>query len=491
VSETGPDIKKGVSRGLAWVGLASGLVGVLDILALALILGLGWVSTEEFGRAAMAFTLFPILDISMGLGLNAAVIQRDDHSPEVLSTVFWLGLLLTLIVFAILTLGVGPLLASIHDQPILVGLLTAYGGKLIWQNVYLLPLAQMQKELRFKELSVIRTIANFAEFAAKIGTAAAGFGIWCFVAGPICRAIVTGVGVQSRNFWVPRFVFNFSRAKEWAIFGLKTSAHKLIFRAYNALDYLIVSIYFGEVALGIYTIAFLIVLEPALIISEVVIRVAFPAFSKLKHDAQKMFEQLVSFSRMNLVLMLTFVGLTFVAAEEILAIISSAKGNDYTSGASIIRLLCGVAILRALSFVIPPMLDGAGKPTLTLIYAVVASVVLSAMFLGFAEFLGPSMGADSVALAWLLGYPIAFLVLISMAFSILDKPRILFFKHLAGIALSGTVATALAGGAKLATLSLPTPIRFAIVALTMLGVFYYLLGRFHGISPKSIKAALK
>lgn len=483
------DIGKRVHRGLAWVGLASSLVGLLDVLASFLIVAF-WIPKEDIGVAVMAYSIFPVLDLATDMGLAAAVIQRDDHTQSRISTIFWLNVSMSIFMFLILAFGIGPLISWIQGHSILTGLFTVYGLKLIWQNVYFLPYALMKKEFRFKELSVIRILANFAEFGGKIGFAASGFGIWCFVAGPLCRVLVTGIGVQLRHPWRPSFAFNFREGWEWAAFGLKTSAHKILFRLYSMVDKQIVGYYFGDAALGVYAIAFQVVLEPALVISEITVNVAFPTFAKLKHDSEKLYEQLVNFCKMNLVVMLLFVGFAFVAAEEILAIFSVKAGNDYSSGVPIIRLLCGVAVLRALSFVIPPLLDGVGRPTLNLIYTAVAAVVLSVFFVFFAFLLGPQFGFVSVAMAWLIGYPVAFVVLVLMAFSILERPARLLFKRLSGIAACGLVATACTGVAKWVTLELPLPVRLASMGIVMVLTFGLLLDRFQGINIRSIKKSL-
>src|SRR5262245_51331357 len=89
-SET-PHSSDRISRGLAWVGLASTLVGLLDLGALVILLHF-FISPEEYGIATLATALFPVLDYATDLGLSSAVIQRDDHSPDKISTVFWLNL---------------------------------------------------------------------------------------------------------------------------------------------------------------------------------------------------------------------------------------------------------------------------------------------------------------------------------------------------------------------------------------------------------------
>src|SRR6185369_13975490 len=115
---------------------------------------------------------------------------------------------------------------------------------------------------------------NLAEFAGKIGSAAAGFGIWCFVVGPLCRVFVTAVGVQLRHPWRPKWMFDLSDARDYITFGLKTSGSQILFYFYTNIDYPIVGYFFGDLALGLYRFAYELVLEPVRIISNVVVDIA-------------------------------------------------------------------------------------------------------------------------------------------------------------------------------------------------------------------------
>ena len=101
-----PEIKHDVNRGLAWIGLASSLVGVLDFLAILILLAF-WISPEQYGSATLAIALFPILDQVTDLGLSAAVIQRDRKDPEIVSSVFWINLITAATLF-ILLLALAP-----------------------------------------------------------------------------------------------------------------------------------------------------------------------------------------------------------------------------------------------------------------------------------------------------------------------------------------------------------------------------------------------
>ena len=479
-------ISTNVNRGLAWVGVASSLVGVLDFLALLLILNY-WVSPDDYGIATLAVWIYPLLDQATDLGLSAAVIQREDHDPDTLSTVFWINLTLAGTLFGVLAV-IAPLVGAAYGHPIIGYMMIAYGSKLVWQNVYFIPGALMKREFRFKELSVIRILANSAEFVGKIGFAWAGYGIWCFVLGPLCRVLVTGIGCQICHPWRPRFVLRVRAASEYLRFGLKTSGSQILFYFYTNVDYPIVGAFFGPTALGIYRAAYEIVLEPVRIISNVVVDVAFPAFAKLRHSHERLIAQLVSFTRLNLITVMTYSAIVFVAAPEVVRVFFSR----YAGAEDAVRVLCGVAVLRSVGFVIPPLLDGTGYPHRTFNYMLSAAIVLPLAFFVGAAVLGPSTGFLSVAIAWATGYPIAFGVLLWLATQTLGWTPWAFLRSVAGVAGCMLVAMLIGIGVRYALGDLvPEWVLLVILTGVVVGATGVLLAYTQGLSLRTAQRALQ
>jgi O-antigen/teichoic acid export membrane protein len=475
-----------VNRGLAWVGVASSLVGVYDFLALLIILN-NWVSPDDYGIATLAVWIYPILDQATDLGLSAAVIQRDDHDRDKISTVFWINLTIAVLLFAALS-AIAPLVGAAYGHAIIGYMMIAYGSKLVWQNVYFIPAALMKRELRFKELSIIRVLANTAEFAGKVGFAWAGFGIWCFVLGPLCRVLVTGIGCQICHPWRPRFVLRVRAAREYIRFGLKSSGSQILFYFYTNVDYPIVGAFFGPTALGLYRAAYEIVLEPVRVISNVVVDVAFPAFARLRHSRAQLIAQLVSFTRLNLITVMTFSAIVFVTAPEIIGVFFP----KYAGAEDGARILCGVAVLRSVGFVIPPLLDGTGYPHRTFNYMLSAAIVLPVAFLLGAVLLGPSTSFLSVAVAWAAGYPIAFGVLIWLAVQTLDWTPWAFLRAVAGVAGCVFGAMLLGMGVRYALAHLvPDWALLGIVAGVIAVVTGLLLAYTQGLSLRTARRALQ
>ena len=460
-----------VNRGLAWVGASSTIVWILDIVSIFVLLNV-WLPPEEMGVAVLAITLFPVLDLIADLGVTAAVVQRDDHDQEVLSTLFWINLSISIVIFLVIWFALGPLLVSIHNKPLVAQLLGAYGLKLMWHNIYLVPGALMKGELRFKELSAIRTVANFADFVGKFTFAILGFGVWCLILGPFLRVLVQTIGIQWCRPWRPAFVFRYDKTKEWLIYGIKTSASRIVYHLYTSVDYQLVSFYFGDKATGLYWCAYEIILSSCHQIAHQLQFVAFPVFSRIRSDATKLAHQFLSLTRISLIVMIGFLCITFISAEELMFLIWKEKGLQAVPAA---RILCGVGLLRSMSFIMTSLLDAVGRPGLNLLYNSVAALVMPILFILSAETLGDALGYQSVAWAWVLGYPIAFAVLVKLTLNQIPTTGRQYLKTTTGIVFVSICGLAVGFIANRLSQAMPDPLQIACSTLVFLIAYYALL----------------
>ena len=174
-SGEGPGLHTKVARGVAWAAGAQAIIAIADLFSQMFVIAL--VSRTEIGLAAAAVPFYTMLDTAADLGVTSSLIQRDDHTPERVSTVFWFNMLVSTGLFLLLLI-VGPLYGHIQGHAIIGWLLIAYGGKLIFQNVYSIPFALLRKELRFSDIAVARTLAHNAESIARGILALRGWGGW-------------------------------------------------------------------------------------------------------------------------------------------------------------------------------------------------------------------------------------------------------------------------------------------------------------------------
>ncbi len=474
-----------VNRGLAWVGGASSFVAVLDIVALILILKF-WVGLEDFGTATTVLAFHGTFELFAEMGITAAIIQKTVQSPRQLSTLYWLNIFFALSVCALIYLA-APFFASLHHHEIIASLFRLYALHIVIRSLYLCQQALMKRELRFKELSVIRLCSNLADFIVRVGSAAHGAGAWCFIFGLLARTFVEGLGVILRSRWRPHLTFNLLEVRSHLRFGIKSSLAEMIYRTYSNCDYWVVSFFFGLDALGLYRAAYELVLEPIRFLSLIVTNVAFPVFSRLKDDLSEVTAQFITLIRQNCIVIALFISLILVCSDELLILFFRP---DYVAAAEAARILALVGGLRAMSHLGPPLLDALGRPDLTLRYQGFSAIILIVFFILFAWLFGGRCGFNAVALAWAAGYPVGFCYLITLLVGILGCSLWALFEKLWPIFVCGAVSSMIGGVVRFSVLDGVPAIRLVVGIITTVAIFLLALGQLTGITPRSIFKAL-
>jgi O-antigen/teichoic acid export membrane protein len=418
-----------IRRGLKWVGLASGAAGALDAITTVILLW-RWITPAELGIATLASAMFPILDRLGTLGLGAAAVRAPDDR-RTLSSIAWLALASAVVVCAALVALSGPI-GGAFGHPVVGLLLAAFGGKLVVQTFHLVPEALLRRDLAFRPLSLVRMAAQIADAVAKLVAAAFGLHVWCFVIGTLASTAVTLVGIQRYRPWRPAFELDVRAALAAARFGLQVSIGELLYFVYTSMDYVVIGRVFGDAAVGAYRLAYELVLDVVRLVSMVTGEVAFAAFARIGAGAGAL---LIKLARQNLLVVAPLLVVIGVAADDLLAVLYPPLGDDAATAA---RILCVVGALRAMSFVLPPMLAGLGHARDGLLYNAVAAVVMPIAFAVGAQ-LGDSYLA--VAWAWAAAYPLAFALVLWLA---LARSGVTLGAYLGGIArVAGCAAGAL------------------------------------------------
>ncbi|MCA9674451.1 MAG: oligosaccharide flippase family protein [Kofleriaceae bacterium] len=484
-------LRKQVARGVAWSGASQAIIAIADLVSQVLVLAL-WVPASDYGVAGVVLGLYTVFDYAVDLGVAPALIQRDDHTPEKVSTVFWFNLIMSGVLCLILA-GLGPLLAMAHGHRVIGWLLFAYSGKLLLQNGFSIPMALLKKELRFAEVAKIRLVAHLAESVARIVFASMGWTIWCFTLAILTRAAVAALMAFWFHPFVPKLVFRPREVSDYVKFGARSTGSQLLYQLYVNMDYQVVSLFFGSAATGIYRMAYEVILEPVRTITNVMTDVAFPAFARMRHEPKKLHDQLIRFTRLNLVAVLPFLVVIALVGPEIMTLLFSGKEHppeQLQLAGEIARILSFVGVLRALGYLGPPLLDGIGRPDLTLRYMITATLIVPTGFVLFAWLLGPVMGVHSVALAWTVFYPIAFGVLAYQVVKTTALPVGAYLRASAGIAACALIAGVVGLGTRVLVDGLGTGARFGIVAGVTVVVMLTLLVTWQGFTPRSLKASL-
>ena len=270
--------------GARWTGASQAAAFILQMLQLAALARL--LPAEDFGLMSMIAVVCGFGQSFSDAGLSKALIQRRHLPPRTLSTLYWTGLFAGGVLFAFVILG-APLVARFYGEVRLQGPLTlaAFG-------FFLLPAGQpfialLQKELRFRALALAEVSGTLTAAVCAVALAWRGFGVYALVWGQLA-----GYGVRSLfaivaggQSWFPRFEFHLGDLRDLRRFGAFQMGERSVNFLSANLDYLLIGRILGPEALGIYTLAYRLVVFPVQRINPVLTRVAFPLFA-LRQDRE-------------------------------------------------------------------------------------------------------------------------------------------------------------------------------------------------------------
>jgi len=240
-------------------------------------------SPDDVGIVTMASVVTGFVILLSDLGTSAAIIQRTNHPPGFLSSLFWINIAVGVIAMAVVAVA-SPVFALINDEPRLVPVLIVLSLSFPLTGLVALQRALLEKVMRFETLARIEMISTALGGIVAIAVALAGGGIWALVFQTLSMLAATAAGVWRKSEWRPRFEVSLGEIRSIVGFsGYLTGFNIVNYFARNA-DYMLIGSVLGKTELGYYSMAYRVLMFPLQNLSAVITRVTLPAFSKIQAD---------------------------------------------------------------------------------------------------------------------------------------------------------------------------------------------------------------
>jgi len=256
-------------------------IQIFRLLVLGRILG-----PDAFGLLAMMLVFTGFAGVIGKLGLSEAIIQQPDPSRIELSSLYWLSIVLGGLLYVALLL-VTPLIAILYSTPELEKLLPWVALSVLispWGAQFK---ALLQKQLHFKPLAIIDILTAMVGTLLAIELAWQGYGVWSLVWGQLAQSSATSLSLillGRKRQMLPELYFSFKVVKPYLSFGLHLLGSNMLNYFNSRVDQLIVGMLLGSQALGYYSMAFNLVLQPISKINPVLTQVAFPVLARVRSD---------------------------------------------------------------------------------------------------------------------------------------------------------------------------------------------------------------
>jgi O-antigen/teichoic acid export membrane protein len=452
-----------ILSGLAWKVFSGGFRQIAQM-AVAVILA-RLLTPHDYGLAAMVLVFSSLVIIFSDLALGAALVQRKELLERDRSTVFWtstgVGALFMLVGIA-MSWPVAAFYGEAEVQPLLavlsVGfLVTALGTT---------QTALLNRDMDFKSLELRLMAGSIAGAAIGIYLAATGAGAWAIIAQQLASAAASTVLLWALSPWHPRFMFSVASLRELSGFSLKVFGTRLVFYANRNADNLLIGRFLGASALGVYAVAYNVMLAPIQRITAPLVEVLFPAFSRIQDERERIASLWLRAIRVvGTITIPGMVGLVLVAPEFVRVVL----GERWEEAVPVIQILAVVGLMQSLQGMNSGILQACDRAGLLLRCAIL-TVVLSL----FAFAVGMEWGIVGVAVAYAIASCIAEPYYAWQTMRTIGVGAGAYLRNLAGVvaATAGMAACVAATKVLLLPESLPAAARLAI--LVAVGALSYL-----------------
>lgn len=362
-------LRKQAVAGVKWNAVSTAVTVLVQFIILAVLAHL--LSPGDFGLMGMALVVTGLASTLADFGLSNAIIYQQDATREQLSSLYWLGIIVSWTLWGLIWLAT-PLVAEFFNQEEVTTVLR--GTSLTF---LILPLGQqfqamLRRDLHFDKLGFIRVVEILSYGFAAILLAWMNYGIMSLVWATVLRSIVATVllfFIAFRRGWLPSFRFQAEGLRGFARFGLFQMGDRIVNYLGNNVDYLIIGRFLGAEALGYYTLAYNLMRVPQITINPIVVSVAFPAFARVQNQNDKLrrgYAKILSY--LNAISSPLMAGM-FVVAPLFIPVV---YGDDWMPAVVVVQIFCLLGIIKSLGNPISSVLLAKGRADLGFYMNVIA-----------------------------------------------------------------------------------------------------------------------
>lgn len=364
-------LKAAAAEGAKWSAVSAATNAVTQFAQLAILARL--LSPSDFGLVAIVTVILGFAQTYLDMGVSAAIIQRQHISRDQLSSLYWLNVFCGWASFGA-AVAIAPLAAFLFREPYLLTIVPLAALMFVVGP----PGAQfsllLQKRLRFRTLACIEMVAALSGALAAIAGALSNLGVLAPIVGQLVGATVSS-GILVIVGWRtlrPRFRFQGADIKGYVGFGLYQMGEKTLNYLGSRADQLIIGLMLGPEALGYYSLAWNLVMQPVARINPILTRVAFPLFARVQDQKDRLkrgYLALVrTLSAINAPLLL---GCAAIAP----IFVPLVYGPKWSPSIILVQVLAGVGLVRSIGNPIGTLLLSQGRADVGFMWTLFVALV--------------------------------------------------------------------------------------------------------------------
>lgn len=378
-----------IARGAAWmVGfkLLDRSVGILSIFVLARLL-----SPADFGLVAMAMSVVALVELMGAFGFDSALIQRQDATRRHYDTAWTFNVLFGAGI-AVLLVALALPAAGYYGEPRLGLMLPVLAGGALVGGFENIGTVAFRKELDFRREFLFMSAKRLVTVAITIPLAFAMRSFWALVAGIVAGKVLSVVISYRLHPFRPRLslaarhdLLHFSK---WLLVS-----NFIQFLHARAADF-VLGRFAGPHGLGIFRMSSEIGVMPSTEIIAPLNRAAYPAYSQLALDGERLLGRFLEV--LGMICLIAFPVSTglFAVAGPFVAV---TLGPQWSEAVPVLKIAAATGLFMALQSNMGYVLMALDRPRANaMVQASILAVFLPSAYIGSVQY-----GAAGAAVAQL------------------------------------------------------------------------------------------
>lgn len=380
------------ARGVASTAISQ-IVKVLATLATTIVVA-RILTPSDYGVVAMVAPLTGLVLIFQNLGLNQAVVQVRNLDPEHSNALFWINTLASALA-ALVMVAASPLVANFYNDSRAGYVMAATGLTVFISGLKLQHQALLNREMRFKALSINDIAVAVSTFVFTTLAAITLRSYWAIWWGYFLGTAVSTVMMWRASGWRPSLRARFAGVSNMLVFGANLTGFNLVNFLARNLDNVIIAKARGAAEVGLYDRSYRLMLFPLQNINQPLSRVMVPALSRLQDEPER-YRRAYTLAIRALV-MISMPGI-FTAAICSDRLVPFLLGERWAAASPIFFWLSLTAIIQSVPNTAGWLYISSGNTRKMMWWGVFSSSISIASF-----FVGVQWGATGVALAYFIG----------------------------------------------------------------------------------------
>ena len=331
---------------------------------------------SDFGLVGMATVVTAFVSLFKDLGTSAAIIHRRDLTDELLSSVFWMNVGIG-ILGTLLLASFAPLVAMYYREPQVSAILRVLSLSFAISGLTILQAALLERGLQFRTVASTQLAGVGCGAIAGIASALAGAGVWALVIQSLTSASVITILLWWSTPWRPQWIFRWREVRSIGSYSLNLVGFNTFNYFSRNADNLLIGRYLGPTALGIYALAYRIMLYPLQTIATVISRVMFPVYAHLQDDDARFRSAYLRTA--GVIALVTFpmmIGLWMVARPFVLTVF----GAKWLQLVPLIEILAPIGMLQSIGTTVGAIYQAKGNTRALFYWGIGSGAVLVSGF---------------------------------------------------------------------------------------------------------------